>query len=127
MLVLNPPSCSPPTSSSEMSTSTGKPATNPSMENFTSIFHAATCEYKKLIKKDIHTHPFALQFHKCDSPSDVLDIFRTQSSAFEQYRKGDDRLMRWLDPTVNILSTFSTTFGEALALVVSLHRPSDSM
>jgi hypothetical protein len=98
---------------------TSKQATNPSTSNFTSIFEVAAKEYKKLTKKDLHTHPFAAQFDRSDSPGAVLDIFRTQASAFEEFRKGDERLIKWLDPTVNILSTFSATFGEALALVVS--------
>jgi hypothetical protein len=101
--------------------STSKQATNPSTSNFISIFEAATNEYKKLAKKDLHTHPCAAQFNKCDSPHAVLDVFRNQAQAFEEFRKGDERLIKWLDPTVNILSTFSATFGEALALVVSLY------
>jgi hypothetical protein len=106
--------------------STSKQATDPSTSNFTSIFEAATNEYKKLTKKDLHTHLFAAQFDRCDSPAAVLDVFRRQAHAFEEFRKGDERLIQWLDPTVNILSTFSSTFGEALALVVSLDRSSNS-
>jgi thiamine kinase-like enzyme len=101
-----------------MSTTTSQ-TTDISPSNLTSIFGAATKEYKKLVKKDLHTHSFAAQFCKCDSPQAVLDIFQRQSQAFEEFRKGDDRLMKWLDPIANVLFVFSATLGEALALVVS--------
>jgi hypothetical protein len=99
---------------------TSKQVTDPSISNFTSIFEAATKEYKKLTKKDLQTHPFAAQFDRCDSPAAVLDVFRKQAQAFDEFRKDDDRLMAWLDPTVNILFTCSATLGEGLALVVCL-------
>jgi hypothetical protein len=102
--------------------STSKQVSNPSMSNFTSIFDAAAKEYKKLTKKDLHAHPFAAQLNKCDTPHAVLDIFRKQAQDFEEFIKGDDRLIAWLDPTVNILFTCSETIGEALSLVVCLER-----
>ena len=97
-------------------------STDPSISNFTSIFEAATKEYKKLTKKDLQTHIFAAQpeFDRCDSPRVVLDVFRKQAQAFDEFRKGDDRLMTWLDPTVNILFACSATLGKGLALVVCL-------
>ena len=73
-----------------------------------------------MTKKDLQTHPFAAQFDRCDSPAAVLDVFRKQAQAFDEFRKGDDSLMTWLDPTVNILFTCSATLGEGLALVVRL-------
>ena len=99
---------------------TSKQVIDPSISNLTSIFEAATKEYKKLTKKDLQTHPFAAQFDACDSPAAVLDIFRKQAHAFDEFRKGDDSLMTWLDPTVNILFTCSETLGEGLSLVVCL-------
>jgi hypothetical protein len=99
-----------------------KQVTDPSVSNFISIFETATKEYKKLTKKDLQTHSFAAQFDRCDSPAAVLDVFRNQAQAFDEFRKDDDKLMTWLDPTVNILFTCSATLGEGLALVVCLDR-----
>jgi phage-related minor tail protein len=48
-----------------------------------------------------------------------LDVFKKQAQAFEEFRKDDDKLMKFLDPTINVLSTLSATIGEGLALVVS--------
>jgi hypothetical protein len=100
--------------------STSTQTTDTSISNFTSIFEAAAKQYKHITKKDLHTHPFAAQFDRCDSPGAVLDVFRNQAQAFDEFRRGDDRLIRWLDPTVNIFFTFSETIGEGLALVVCL-------
>ncbi|KAI0249056.1 hypothetical protein BJV78DRAFT_1284306 [Lactifluus subvellereus] len=97
--------------------SLGERETNPTISNFASIFKRAAKEYKKLTKKDLRTHPFAAQFDRCDSPDAVLAVFRGQAQTFEEYRKGDDGLMKWLDPTVNVLFTLSATLGEGLALV----------
>jgi hypothetical protein len=102
--------------------STSNQAAHSSMSNFTPIFDTAVKEYKKFTKKDLQTHPFAAQFNKCDTPHAVLDLFRKQAQDFEEFRKGDDTLITWLDPTINILFTCSETIGEALSLVVCLER-----
>jgi hypothetical protein len=91
--------------------------TDLSISNFTNIFDAASNEYEKLTKHDLRTHPFAAALGDCDSPEAVLNIFRTQAQAFDKFCKGDDRLMKWLDPTVHILFTLSATLGEGIALV----------
>ncbi|KAI0249076.1 hypothetical protein BJV78DRAFT_1354551, partial [Lactifluus subvellereus] len=95
---------------------TSNQAAYPSISNFSSIFETAAKEYKKLTKKDLHNHPFATQLDRCDSPSAVLGIFQNQAQAFDQLRNGDERLMKWLSPTVHILFTFSATLGEGIGL-----------
>ncbi|KAI0248661.1 hypothetical protein BJV78DRAFT_1156397 [Lactifluus subvellereus] len=77
-------------------------AADPSISNFTSIFETAAKEYKKLTKKDLHNHPFAAQFDRCDSPGAVLGVFQNQAQAFDQLRNGDERLMKWLSPTQHL-------------------------
>jgi hypothetical protein len=91
--------------------------TDISTSNFVNIFNAASSEYKRLTRKDLQSHPFAAVLLNCDSPDAVLNVFRTQAIAFHEFRQGDDKLMKWLDPTVNILFTFSATLGEGIALV----------
>ncbi|KAI0249052.1 hypothetical protein BJV78DRAFT_729027 [Lactifluus subvellereus] len=96
----------------------GQRDSNPAISNFPPIFKDALDKYKRLTKKDLQSHLLAVEFDRCDSPHAVLEIFRKQAQAFEEFRKGDDKLMKWLDPTVNVLSTLSATLGEGLALVV---------
>ena len=99
--------------------STSNQTTDPSISNFTAIFHAASQEYKSLTKKDL-THPFAAAIEDPNSPDSILNVFRNQTQAFEAFQKGDDKLIAFLTPIVNVLFTFSETLGEGVGLV-SLH------
>ncbi len=89
--------------------STSNQTTDPSIANFNAIFDAAADEYKTLTKQDLGTHPFAAAFQNSTSPDSVLDVFRTQAQAFDEFCNGNDKLMAWLTPIVNILFTFSST------------------
>ena len=97
--------------------STSNQTVDPSASNFAAIFDAASHEYKSLTKKDLATHPFAAAFEGFNSPDAILNVFRKQASAFDKFRKGDDKLMEWLTSIVNILFTFSETLGEGFGLV----------
>ena len=97
--------------------------TDPSTSNFAAIFDAASREYKSLTKQDLATHPLAAAIEGYNTPDAILDIFRKQTSAFDKFCKGDDKLMEYLGPIVNILFTFSETLGEGVSLVSS-HSPS---
>jgi hypothetical protein len=90
---------------------------DPSAANFTAIFGAATNEYKTLTGQDLASHPFAAAFENSNSPNSVLDVFQKQAQVFDKFRKGDNKLMTWLTPIVNILFTFSGTLGEGIGLV----------
>ena len=92
----------------------------PSTDNFTAIFNAAIVEYQTLTGKPLHTHPFATQLDTCQNPEAVLDLLRTQAQAFTKFRQSDEKLMKWLDPTIHILSAFSDTLGEGISLVSNL-------
>jgi hypothetical protein len=98
-----------------MSTSNQK--TDPFTSNFTAIFDAASHEYKTLTKQDLESHPFAAAIEDYNSPDAILGVFRKQARAFDKFRKGEDKLMAWLTPIVNILFTFSSILGEGIGLV----------
>jgi hypothetical protein len=102
-------------------------STDLSIANFINIFEAASNEYKKLTKHDLHTHTFAAALDNCDSPEAVLNVFRRQAHVFDKFCKGDDRLMKWLNPTVHILFTFSATLGEGMALVSRVYTSTHSL
>ena len=36
---------------------------------------------------------------------------------FQQFKDGDQRLMRWINPIVDVLSTFSDTLGGVASMV----------
>jgi len=100
-----------------MSTSGQTASPSRSTDNFTAIFQVASREYQRVTGKPLDTHPFSKELDSCDSPEAVSNVLRTQAQAFSKFRKGDEKLMAWLDPTVNILFTFSATLGEGIGLV----------
>ena len=71
--------------------------------------------------KRLDTHPFATQLDACHSPEAVSNVLRTQVQAFKKFRKGDEKLMNWLNPIVNIVYLFSETLGNGLGLVSCPH------
>jgi hypothetical protein len=88
-----------------------------SSSNFKVIFEKALKAYKTKTKQNLITHPLATQFQACNSPADILAILQDQVHQFEQSRSGDERLRRWLSPTINVLYAFSATLGQGIGLV----------
>ncbi|KAH8984821.1 hypothetical protein EDB92DRAFT_1461388 [Lactarius akahatsu] len=99
-----------------MSTS---PPTAAVLFNFQSIFHASLKAYEKQTKKDLLSHPLAARLQSCNSSAAILAVLQDQVQEFEQSRSVDERLTKWLDPTVNVLYAFSATLGEGIGLVFS--------
>jgi len=93
------------------------PPTPASLSNFQSIFHASLRAYEKQTKNDLLSHPLAARLHSCDSPAAILTVLQDQVQEFEQSRSVNQRLTKWLDPTVNVLYAFSATLGEGVGLV----------
>ena len=85
--------------------------------NFRSIFNAALKAYEKKTKKDLLAHPLAAQLQACKSPSDILAILQEKVNEFDQSRSADERLSQWLNPTINVLYSFSATIGAGIGLV----------
>jgi len=99
-----------------MSSSTPGKTSTPS-SGFKSIFDAALSEYKKKTGKELLDHPLATEVQRCDSVDAILAIFQGQAEAFQQFRDGDQRLMKWISPVVDVLYTFSDTLGGIAGLV----------
>ncbi|KAH9003651.1 hypothetical protein EDB86DRAFT_2826238 [Lactarius hatsudake] len=83
--------------------------------DFKSILDALT-EYKKKTGKELLDHPLAVEVQRCDSVDAILAIFHGQAKAFRQFRDGDQRLMKWISPVVDVLFTFSAILSEGVAL-----------
>ena len=103
-----------------MSSSTSGQTSTPSSD-FKSILDAglssALCEYKKKTGKPLLEHPLATELQQCDSVDSIKAVFQGQAKAFQQFRDGDKRLMKWINPLVDVLSTFSDSIGEAAGIV----------
>ena len=84
---------------------------------FQAIFQAALKSYQKQTKKDLFAHPLASQLHDCDSTNAILAILQDQIREFDKSHSGDERLTKWLGPTVNVLNAFSATISGGVSLV----------
>ena len=103
-----------------MSLSTSGQTSTPSSD-FKSILDAglnrALSEYKNKTGKPLLDHQLASELQRCDSADSIKAVLQTQAEAFQQFRDGDKRLMKWINPVVDVLSTFSDTIGEAAGIV----------
>jgi hypothetical protein len=89
--------------------------------DFNSILNAglsrALIEYKNKTGKPLLDRPLATELQRCDSVDAIKAVFQVQAEAFRQFRDGDKRLMKWINPVVDVLPTFSDTIGGAAGIV----------
>ncbi|KAH9989294.1 hypothetical protein BJV77DRAFT_1151561 [Russula vinacea] len=90
-----------------------------SSSSFRPIFDNALKAYESRTKKDLLKHPLAAQLQACNSPSSILALLQQQTQALNRSQSSNDRLTKWLDPTVNVLYAFSETLGEGVGMVFS--------
>lgn len=92
-------------------------AISSSASNFQSIFSTALKAYERRTKTDILAHPLASQLQACTSPGSILAVLQGQADDVAQAQSSDERLTKWLNPTINVLLAFSTTLGSGVSLV----------
>ncbi|KAF8270105.1 hypothetical protein EI94DRAFT_1723881 [Lactarius quietus] len=94
-------------------------STSTASSRFQAIFDAALKSYEKQTKKDLTAHPLASQLKSCNSTSTILALLQEQVREFDQAHSGDERLTKWLNPTVNVLCAFSAAISGGVSLVFS--------
>jgi hypothetical protein len=95
-----------------------------SSSNFEALFEIALTKYSKCTGQDLRNHPLANVIDRCSSPGAILAIFQEQSREFDEFRDGDPKLVKWLEPAVNGLHAISTS--AALSAGASLVSPTQS-
>ena len=98
-------------------------STSTASSNFQSIFYITLKAYEKKTKKDLLAHPLAAQLQACKSPSDILAILQDKVNELDQSRSANERLSQWLNPTINVLYSFSATLGAGVGLVSAVKEP----
>ena len=97
--------------------SNAHPITASSSSNFQLIFNDALKTYQRRSKNDLLTHPLASELQDCNSPREILAVLHQQVQGLDQSMRNDDRLTKWLDPTVTVLYMLSKALGEGISLV----------
>ena len=92
-------------------------STSTASSRFQTIFDEALKLYQKQTKKNLSAHPLASQLQSCDSTSAIIVVLRDQIREFDKAHSGDDRLTKWLNPTVNVLCAFSAAVSGGVSLV----------
>jgi hypothetical protein len=87
---------------------------------FRALFQAALKSYQKQTKADLLAHPLVSQLQSCDDTAAIVAILQDQLRDLEKSRSADERLTKWLNPTVNVLSAFSATVSGGVSLVLML-------
>ena len=96
--------------------------TSTSSSNFQLVFNNALKAYERRTKKDLLTHPLAAQLQYCDTHSSILIVLQQQVQELNQSQSSDERLTKWLDPTVKVLYTLSETLGGVSLVCVVISK-----
>ena len=97
---------------------TPRPETTSSSSDIERIFDTALKSYQKKTKKNLKDHDLFKQLEGCDSPAAILAKFQSAHFDDQSQTGSDDRLKRWLVPTLNVLCAFSDTLDEGVSLVM---------
>ena len=88
-----------------------------STPNFQPVLDRALKEYKRKTRKELITDPLAEEITSCDSPEAILTVLRGKANELNQSQNSDDRLTKWLTPTVNVVNALSTTLCGGVGMV----------
>ena len=88
-----------------------------SSSQFKAILDTALNEYKTKTGNDPITNSLAKEIQSCDSAAAVLDIIQREAKAFDKFRDGDKRLMKWIGPLVDVLYTISPILSAGVSIV----------
>ena len=89
--------------------------------NFESMLFDALKEFEKKTGKELQAIWLASEMKTCQHVDSVLEIVRYHANAFE--RSDDQALMKWIDPLVHVLYTFSDALGDVVSLVRIMNIP----
>jgi len=88
-----------------------------SSPSFQSVFNAALDEYAEHTGNDLTNHPLSIQVESCRSPGEVFGVLQEQAKDFREFREGNKKLMKVIEPTVNVLCSLSGAFSDNIGLV----------
>ena len=83
------------------------PTPSTSSSTFQSVLNVALERYENKTKNKLLTHPLAAQIQSCESPAAIHAVLDGIVQRFDQRRRDDERLTKWLNPTVEVLYSFS--------------------
>jgi hypothetical protein len=89
------------------------------------LFNVAMADYARQTGQGLLNHPLTVMLDGCQTPEAMLAIFEKQAQAFDQFRNGDPKLIKWLRPVVDGL--YALAVSAAICTDASLVSPSDTV
>jgi hypothetical protein len=86
--------------------------------NLQAILSAALANYSKQTGRDIQNDPLSAEIRRCESLDEIFIVFMRQTDKFDEFRNGNSKLMKYLDPIVHVLQALSV--NPAISAGVSL-------
>jgi hypothetical protein len=99
-----------PSGPSQLTSQTADPSAT-----FKRMLDAALIKYKEKTGEDLQAIWLASELQTAESADSVVDLLRDQAKALD--RSDDQQRMKWIDPLVHVLSTFSDALGDGVSLV----------
>jgi hypothetical protein len=81
------------------------------------LFVTALEDYEEKTGNVLSSDPLLRRLEKCHSPNDIITILRQQIPGIGPSRGGHISLTRWLNPTVNVINSFSPVIDWKLCIV----------
>jgi hypothetical protein len=75
---------------------------------FQAIINAALVKYLEHTGRDLLSDPLAAEIQRCKSPDNILSVFEKQAEKFDEFKRVDSELMKYINPIVNGLFSLST-------------------
>ena len=92
-------------------------ASSSSSSTLQGIFKDSLKEYQRKTDTSLVTHPLMAKLQACDNPAKILKLLRSQATKVEETLEADDKLIKWLDPVVNVLTASSSVISAGVGLV----------
>lgn len=83
----------------------------------TKLINDALANYTKITGISLSENRYATTLEQSKSSEDILNLLKKQGREFEEYRKGDHRLITYLSPAVKVFQAFSRILGGVGGLV----------
>ena len=84
--------------------------------NIGSILDVALESYRRKTKENLASHPVLPNIQQCGSSEDILNVLQEHWQINES-QNSDDKILKWVIPTVKVLSAFSDILGKVVGPV----------
>jgi hypothetical protein len=97
--------------------STSFAGSSTSSSRFKEVFESALNEYTRQTGVDLTKCEFGEKLEGCNSPEDVLRLFKVKARQFKEYREGNRRLISWMNTITRAVHLLAGSLGEGLTSV----------